>query len=413
MTNKNLIIFVAESLRFDHLWNITLKEKDKMKDVLEFSKDSSIFTKCYSASNSSWMSTACILFGNNKCYQHNKIFTTDDYSSMTVSEYYSKSLFNILEKNGYSCHAFLSPEANGFKGYRLLKFNTINNEKDNILTGTIWGASQENIINSENKFENTYKVIDTLEKHVLNKTKFAYFIWNFQDNICHGSPSPDGRKKTYVDTSNQFGLIIDKLKEKNIYDNTDIYFISDHGDTYYSNYDQTRENTFMHGCNPFPTTIHVPLLIKNDYIPKGVHESLVSNIDLYATILNSLQIPFDNTFKDLPKNCYSLDIKNKQREYCLSQNMFSNQNALGGIAIVKENYFYLKTKNKQFIFDIELDPLGTSDLYRGLNSNIKSDHPHNVSWFEKNYMSNISSKILPDIKKIYENLIKLGIMKKI
>lgn len=58
----------------------------------------------------------------------------------------------------------------------------------------------------------------------------------------------------YVD--NEVGTLLKGLKEKGVYDDSLIIFISDHGEALYEH------KVFSHGSNVYPETMHVPLLIK-------------------------------------------------------------------------------------------------------------------------------------------------------
>lgn len=85
-----------------------------------------------------------------------------------------------------------------------------------------------------------------------------------------------------------FGLILKKLKEKNLYDNTNIIFTSDHGD-YTGDYGLVEK-----AQNSFEDIISkVPLIIKpsKDYeVKPRVCNALVELIDLPATIAEMAQI---------------------------------------------------------------------------------------------------------------------------
>ncbi len=79
-----------------------------------------------------------------------------------------------------------------------------------------------------------------------------------------------------------FGMLVDALKEKNIYDDTALFFFSDHGD-FTGDYGlvEKTENTFE-DC-----LTRVPLIIKppaNVDIQPGVHDSLVELVDFPATV---------------------------------------------------------------------------------------------------------------------------------
>lgn len=82
----------------------------------------------------------------------------------------------------------------------------------------------------------------------------------------------------------QFGQVCQALKEAGLYDDTDIYFFSDHGD-FTGDYGivEKTQNTFQ-DC-----LVNVPLLIKPHKgveLDAGISESLVELVDFYATALD-------------------------------------------------------------------------------------------------------------------------------
>jgi len=85
---------------------------------------------------------------------------------------------------------------------------------------------------------------------------------------------------TRVDT--QFGMLIDALKEKELYEETAVFFYSDHGD-FTGDYGlvEKTQNSFQ-DC-----LTHVPFLVKppgNIPIQSGVRDGLVELLDLVATV---------------------------------------------------------------------------------------------------------------------------------
>ncbi|MDQ0222596.1 sulfatase-like hydrolase/transferase [Streptococcus moroccensis] len=86
----------------------------------------------------------------------------------------------------------------------------------------------------------------------------------------------------YIDE--QFNRICDALKEAGEYDNSAIFFLSDHGD-FAGDFGlpEKAQNTFEHSL------VNVPLLIKppkTEDVDQGVSESLVELIDFYATVMD-------------------------------------------------------------------------------------------------------------------------------
>ena len=91
----------------------------------------------------------------------------------------------------------------------------------------------------------------------------------------------------------QFGKICDALKEEGIYDDTDIYFFSDHGD-YAGDYGLVEKaQNLMPDC-----LTKVPLLIKPHKgieVDPGVTDTLTELVDFYATAVDFAGIESDHT----------------------------------------------------------------------------------------------------------------------
>lgn len=97
----------------------------------------------------------------------------------------------------------------------------------------------------------------------------------------------------------QYGLIRDKLKEKGLYEQTNIFVYSDHGD-YTGDYGIVEK---VQNCFENPIS-NVPLLIKpSDGLPikPGISESLVELLDLSATLADiaNFELPYTQFGKSL------------------------------------------------------------------------------------------------------------------
>jgi len=113
----------------------------------------------------------------------------------------------------------------------------------------------------------------------------------------------------------QYGLLADKLKEKNLYNNTNIIIYSDHGD-YTGDYSITEK-----AQNSFEDCIaNVPLLIKpsKEYqVKAGINKALVELLDLPATIADMAKIKLSYTqFGKSLVHCIEGDQEHKDAVFC-------------------------------------------------------------------------------------------------
>ena len=414
MDRKNILILYVESLRYDRLFGTHIPPKYKMSELNDFINDSTVFHKCINPTNSTFMSTTALLMGNEKCFQHNEnYFWQAPLDSCTAVNDYGDPLFSILEKNGFITGAFFSPD----KEYAHVVYFHVINGIGGKKIGTIWGCSLNKIHIKENKKQNADRLIKFISD---NKNKnFAAIHCAWEDHLSLTPGGPEARLKCFKETSNQLGRIINHLKKLDLYHKTDIYLYGDHGDTHYAFSEASGDITLQHATTPFHTTTHVPLIVKSNYLNKEERYDLVSHIDIYSTILNSLGIK-QKKKKKLLKAFRSIDLNLKNRPYVVSQNKFVNQPAnigegtfnegerlLVGIAITKDEYVYVKNEKGVFLFNHIIDPLNVSNLLRGFKE-ITFDHQHCYYWFDKDLMSDIKCKIIPEFEELINNLSKKG-----
>ena len=90
-----------------------------------------------------------------------------------------------------------------------------------------------------------------------------------------------------------FGQICDALKAAGMYDDSAIFFLSDHGD-FTGDYDlvEKSQNSFQHCLTRVPFLIKPP---QGYEIDPGVSDSLAELVDLYATVMNLAQVAPSHT----------------------------------------------------------------------------------------------------------------------
>ena len=262
---KNIILIVIESLRYDRLFGSHIPTEYKMSKFLELARDSTTFHKCISVSNSSWMSAAAMLMGNDICYHHNKDFYwTCPYDYATVSNKYSNPLFSILKENGFETFALLCPNSDFGRECGRDIFHHVIDPDTSKKVSTMWGSNEKNIIHCRNKKNIVTKLKSLYKKN--NGENLACLIWGHDDHFAFTPNGPMDRLACYKKTSDDLGEIFSFLKNNNYYDNTDIYVIGDHGDTHYAFSEVSNDFCLQHGTTPFHTTTHVPLMVKSHHL---------------------------------------------------------------------------------------------------------------------------------------------------
>ena len=121
-----------------------------------------------------------------------------------------------------------------------------------------------------------------------SKKRFAHF--KQPNDLCRGIGDWEKYMPDYLGCchalDDNLGKVVDALKAKGIYDNTTIFYASDHGCHFKNNTDIAPGGYDDYKRNSFENTIHVPLIIKGkDFRGGKCEERLVSLLDLPKTIL--------------------------------------------------------------------------------------------------------------------------------
>lgn len=164
------------------------------------------------------------------------------------------------------------------------------------------------------------------------------------------------------------GRLVEKLKEKNLYDNTVIIFTSDHGSHF-----KTRNSEYKRSCHD--SSIHTPLIISGGKFKSGeADERLVSLIDLPATILDLAEISIPDYFtgkslvhqvedKTLERDCVFIQISESQcgRAIRTKRYKYSIRAVSGGLG-----YFLGKSKLyfEDYLYDLDKDKIERNNLIR-------------------------------------------------
>ncbi|MHA1252419.1 MAG: sulfatase family protein [Candidatus Helarchaeota archaeon] len=198
----------------------------------------------------------------------------------------------------------------------------------------------------------------------------------------------------YLDTI--IGKLIKFLKKNRIYDDTIIILTSDHGESF------GEHHLLSHGFHLYDYLIHIPLIIKTlDNDSKRI-KNLVSNIDIFPTILDFLEVKnewdIDGISLMLNKNNFRNFIIS-ELDWCAPKIVGSNYLKFFNKESTYYDYFLLlqpkqciRTKNFKLIkyynglkelFDIQKDPIEQENIYEEnkeigkdlekiLNSTVKS-----------------------------------------
>jgi arylsulfatase A-like enzyme len=173
---------------------------------------------------------------------------------------------------------------------------------------------------------------------------------------------------SYLDE--QIGLLLQRLKEFNLYDQTDIIFTADHGES------MGEHGIYFTHRGLYESTLKIPLIIKAPKISRGTRiPDVVSSIDILPTLLELHDIRRDASFRG--KSLVSLMTGKRSK---LTENLSFSENANKfAISIRTEKYKFIKDLETvdyysfllgkpQFIagrghlYDLQSDPEEKEDL---------------------------------------------------
>ena len=120
---------------------------------------------------------------------------------------------------------------------------------------------------------------------------------------------------SYVD--DLFGMIIDALKEAGIYDDSAIFFLSDHGD-FAGDFGlpEKAQNSFEDILTRVPLLIKPP---KGENVSPGKTKSLAELVDFYATVMDYAGVPSTHDHFGISLRPVIENRESKVREYAFSE----------------------------------------------------------------------------------------------
>ncbi|MGX8128357.1 sulfatase family protein [Clostridioides difficile] len=263
--------------------------------LLEFAKDSIVFRQAHCVSPTCSPSRASLLTGQ---YPHNNGMMGLAHRGFKIKDY-KTHLASYLKDFGYETvlcgvqhEASLWDDldkATEIIGYdKNITINSNSIDQEQLFNWDMENAKKasEYILNSgENKFFLSFGMFSTHRRYPINlddivDPRYIDIPSNIVDN-----------EKNRLDTARYYtsakymddclGIVLDALKEKNIYEEALIIFTTDHGIA----------NPFSK-CNLFDLGTGVSLIIRNPYIKNqgSVIDSLVSHLDVFPTICDIIDI---------------------------------------------------------------------------------------------------------------------------
>ncbi len=151
------------------------------------------------------------------------------------------------------------------------------------------------------------------------------------------------------------GELFNKIDELNLWDNTYLIFMSDNGW-------MLGDHGFTSKVLPYRPSTLVPLFIKGPEIDAGVTRTLVSNLDIFPTILQLADIPISNNIhgRSLVPLLHG-DVL-KDRDHLIYEGLGSYGGSGYNLTVIDEEYRYIETYATSNLVAIQFQ-----ELYHRIN----------------------------------------------
>lgn len=318
---------------------------DKITPNIEkFKQDAIVFENHYSGGNATRFGIFSLIYGLNSTYW---------FSFLNANR--GPVLFDVLNQLGYKIDIISSANTNWPEFRETCYFNVQKSIKDEF-KGKPW----------EKDRQSSKYLLERIEKCTQEKPLFSFIFLDAphgysspksfnpfrasEENINYLTVSKDGEdiKTVFAQYKNAvsyndtlFGEMIEKLKEKGMYDEALIIYTSDHGQEFYEYGSFGHNSSFSRAQIVTPMIIKLPNSLKNKIdLPSEFPDILTSHNDVVPTLLTLLGLENKSSDYSNGKNIFD---KAFGREYVFSANW--NNNAI----IDKEfTYIFSNLPNKMF-----------------------------------------------------------------
>ncbi|MCU0286812.1 MAG: sulfatase-like hydrolase/transferase [Acidobacteria bacterium] len=285
LKDLNVILFTLDTLRADYV-SAYVKGKADTPNIDKIASEGVLFETCIAQTPLTLPSHTSILSGSYPMYHQVR-----DNGGFLVPESLD-FISEILQKNGFSTAAFIASYVLHSKWGVNQGFNTYSDDFDltkykKISLGNVQKRADEILGNAREWLtENKHK-------------KFFTWIHLYDPHTPYDPPSPFKEKYAgrpyrgeveYLDY--ELGLFFDWLKKEDIYDNTLIIMMADHGESLGEHDEDT------HGFFIYEPTVRIPLIIRAPFsFPRHKIKAVTESIDVAPTILEALGIPIPAAYQ--------------------------------------------------------------------------------------------------------------------
>jgi len=389
IASKNVILITLDEVRADHL-SCYGYNKIKTDNIDSIAKDGVLFETCITASNYTPVSHASIITG---------LYPTRHGVRRSFTALQATTIAEILKARGFATAGFMGNELmqrefnfdrgfDYFEDYASFIIDPLHGSFDvskYVPTGP--GIDPRQRVGGTKGMHGNWwidRAINWIEEQTLKSKKF--FIWGhcFETHrfgekrmLFNGWIKPNELSEfDYYDAKLKcvderfIGSLLNKLKELDIYDDTMIIVLSDHG-TNLADHPLPFRTAVGWATGPYPDhctlyehDIRVVSIIKDKNLPTGKRvKEMVRTIDIVPTILDLLDIKVDFKFDGISL-LPLIDSGESAIEEAYIESMWEDRMPGCLQALRTKRYKYIRnlTTGVEALYDLEEDPRETCNM---------------------------------------------------
>ncbi len=262
---KNLVMIHLESLNYQLFMNCP----ELFKNLHKIKKEGLFFDHYFSTATSTLMVVGDIFYGGKEQFE-----SCTSLSDKPTNYYYDESLFDELKKFGYNTGIFVHPDGG---------------DRESAEKRHIAGFSNEMVLKQD--YMEFLRAIEEL----IAKEPFAAMACNYISNVTINrfvDPNNimDGTDKWrlgYMQLDEFVGDIIHLLENENQLEKTMIVLYGDHGDDFWGH---GLHNGLVHAVEPYAQLIHLPMIVLDQNIHRGVEHRLICATDLRKWVMKHMNV---------------------------------------------------------------------------------------------------------------------------
>lgn len=319
----NIFIIASDAVK------TSMINKDVTPNIEDFKDDSIVFTNHYSGGNSTRFGIFSLFYGLNSTYWFS-----------FLNEQKAPILLDTLKYLNYKVNLVSSTDASWPEFRKTAYVNFTDNLYDKF-DGVPWKKDAQS----------SEKYIELISKMKKNESNFAFLFMDAPHGFSYpkefnpfeasneeinyltikeGSNNLEQVIKTYKNSiaynDKIFGKIIEKLKERDLYDDSIIIFTSDHGKEFFE------YGFYGHNSSFSQAQTKVPFILKLPKGQKSTFDKMSSHIDVVPSLLSYI------------------GVKNDVSDYSNGKNFFDKDFSRENVFVANWNNNAITTKDKTFVF---------------------------------------------------------------